>query len=197
MIAVDVARLHLAAYQSLQLIMLPLKLCNVRRLCASSRISNQRIPVTWYEVHSRTETRGRTWWILPCYDINNHRTHRDISLKTKVNFCTRSWSAIQISTVTIWILYYVFTFFNHFNICILTLLLQTYDIPNHYCIFLCWIRPWRWQKKTETCRRFTICLYTVGWACTAQSVQRLATGWTVRGSNPGTGEIIHTRPDRP
>ena len=31
----------------------------------------------------------------------------------------------------------------------------------------------------------------------AQSVQRLATGWTVRGSNPGVGEIFRTRPDRP
>jgi hypothetical protein len=31
----------------------------------------------------------------------------------------------------------------------------------------------------------------------AQSVQRLATGWTVRGSNPDEGEIFHTRPDRP
>jgi hypothetical protein len=30
----------------------------------------------------------------------------------------------------------------------------------------------------------------------AQSVQRLATGWTVRGSNPGGGEIFHTCPDR-
>ena len=31
----------------------------------------------------------------------------------------------------------------------------------------------------------------------AQSVQRLATGWTVRGSNPGGGgEIFRTRPDR-
>jgi hypothetical protein len=26
---------------------------------------------------------------------------------------------------------------------------------------------------------------------------RLATGWTVRGSNPGGGEIFRTRPDRP
>jgi hypothetical protein len=25
----------------------------------------------------------------------------------------------------------------------------------------------------------------------------LATGWTVRGSNPGGGEIFRTRPDRP
>jgi hypothetical protein len=35
------------------------------------------------------------------------------------------------------------------------------------------------------------------WAGIAQSVQRLATGWTVRGSNPGGGEIFRTRPDRP
>jgi len=31
----------------------------------------------------------------------------------------------------------------------------------------------------------------------AQSVQRLATGWTVRGSNPGEGAIFRTCPDRP
>ena len=31
----------------------------------------------------------------------------------------------------------------------------------------------------------------------AQSVQRLATGWTVRGSNPGVGEIFRTCPDPP
>jgi hypothetical protein len=32
----------------------------------------------------------------------------------------------------------------------------------------------------------------------AQSVKRLATGWTVRGSNPGGGGgIFRTRPDRP
>ena len=31
----------------------------------------------------------------------------------------------------------------------------------------------------------------------AQSVERLATGWTVRGSNPGGGEIFRTCPDRP
>jgi len=30
-----------------------------------------------------------------------------------------------------------------------------------------------------------------------QSVQRLATGWTVRWSNPGMGEIFRTHPDRP
>jgi hypothetical protein len=31
----------------------------------------------------------------------------------------------------------------------------------------------------------------------AQLVWRLATGWTVRGSNTGGGEIFLTRPDRP
>jgi hypothetical protein len=31
----------------------------------------------------------------------------------------------------------------------------------------------------------------------AQSVQRLATGWMVRGSNPGGGKIFSTCPDRP
>ena len=31
----------------------------------------------------------------------------------------------------------------------------------------------------------------------AQSAQRLATAWTVRGSNPGGGEIFRTTPDRP
>jgi len=30
-----------------------------------------------------------------------------------------------------------------------------------------------------------------------QSVWRLATGWTVRGSNPGGGEILRTCSDRP
>ena len=30
-----------------------------------------------------------------------------------------------------------------------------------------------------------------------QSVQQLATGWTVRGSNPGGGEIFRICPDRP
>jgi hypothetical protein len=36
------------------------------------------------------------------------------------------------------------------------------------------------------------------WAAIAQSVQRLATDWTVRASNPGLGgEIFRNRPDRP
>jgi hypothetical protein len=35
------------------------------------------------------------------------------------------------------------------------------------------------------------------WARMAQSAQRLATGWMMRGSNPGGGEISRTCPDRP
>jgi len=35
------------------------------------------------------------------------------------------------------------------------------------------------------------------WPGIAQSVERLATGWSVRDSNPGGGEIFRTRPDRP
>ena len=31
----------------------------------------------------------------------------------------------------------------------------------------------------------------------AQSIQRLPTGWTVQGSNPGGGEIFRTCPDQP
>ena len=35
------------------------------------------------------------------------------------------------------------------------------------------------------------------WAGIAQSVYRLATSWTVRGSSPGDGKIFRTRPYRP
>ena len=35
------------------------------------------------------------------------------------------------------------------------------------------------------------------WVAIVQSVQRLAMGWMVRGSNPGGGEIFRTRPYRP
>jgi hypothetical protein len=62
---------------------------------------------------------------------------------------------------------------------------------------------WAWCNLTACLRQLprlrgvtwgaAMCL----WAGIAQSVQRLATGWTVRGSNPGGGEIFRTRPDRP
>ena len=35
------------------------------------------------------------------------------------------------------------------------------------------------------------------WTGIAQSISRLATGWAVRGSNLGGGEILSTRPDLP
>jgi len=38
-------------------------------------------------------------------------------------------------------------------------------------------------------------MVTNWWAAIAQSVYRLATGWTVRGSNPDGGECFRTRPD--
>ena len=43
-------------------------------------------------------------------------------------------------------------------------------------------------KENE--KKISRCLFNL-------SVQRLATGWTVRGSNPVRGEIFCTRPDRP
>jgi len=39
-------------------------------------------------------------------------------------------------------------------------------------------------------------IMTVGWAGISQSVQHIAIGWTVRGLNPGEGDICRTRPDR-
>jgi hypothetical protein len=50
-------------------------------------------------------------------------------------------------------------FFNHFNIRLLTLLFQIYDVTNHYCIFLCLIPTRIWPKNAKPRRRFTTCLY--------------------------------------
>ena len=44
---------------------------------------------------------------------------------------------------------------------------------------------------------FLVCVLRDIVGAIAQSVQRLATGWTVRGSNPGGGEIFRSCPDRP
>jgi len=75
--------------------------------------------------------------------------------------------------------------------------------------------PWRWQSPDETCRnglvsciifvclvagliQWTISHYTAWTTFQYYACRLLATGWTVRGSNPsgGGGEIFHTRPDR-
>ena len=47
------------------------------------------------------------------------------------------------------------------------------------------------REQITKCTLFTV------WAGIAQSVWRRASGWTVRGSNPGGVEIFRTRPDRP
>jgi hypothetical protein len=44
---------------------------------------------------------------------------------------------------------------------------------------------------------FNVSSLTFQWGPVAQSVERLTAGWTVRGSNPGGGEIFRTCPDRP
>jgi hypothetical protein len=45
----------------------------------------------------------------------------------------------------------------------------------------------------------TVCAYSqlAAWAGIAQSAQRIATGWMVRGSNPDGDKIFRNRPDRP
>ena len=48
------------------------------------------------------------------------------------------------------------------------------------------------QRRNFSKKSYTICVGRV-----AQSLQRLATGWTVRGSNSGEDEIFRTCPDRP
>jgi len=87
MITVDVAPLTSGSLSVFEVNYAATETLQCAPLRASTRIINQRIPVTWYEGHSCTDTRSRTWWILHCYDIKNYSTNRDISLKTKVNFC--------------------------------------------------------------------------------------------------------------
>jgi len=59
-----------------------------------------------------------------------------------------------------------------------------------------------WRLVSVQCQRLSYQdLFVRGtgtwWARIAQSVQPLATGWTVRGLNRGGGEIFRTRSDRP
>jgi hypothetical protein len=54
------------------------------------------------------------------------------------------------------------------------------------------------EKKISKCRkRFHFCAQWASSPGIAQSVERLATGWTFRGSNPDGGGIFRTRPYRP
>ena len=68
-----------------------------------------------------------------------------------------------------------------------------------YCL---WEREWKRKKIIKESMRvlsffFFVNYFKYFWAGIAQSVQRLATIWTVRGSNPGGSEIFRTCPDRP
>jgi len=57
---------------------------------------------------------------------------------------------------------YMITLFkkcNHFNVCILIILLRIYGITRHLNFCCCWIPSRRWPKKTETCSRISTCSY--------------------------------------
>ena len=59
----------------------------------------------------------------------------------------------------------------------------TFEVNYHYC---CHSQEWN------------LCIYLKElWAWIAQSILRLATAWTIRGSSSGGGDIFCTRPDRP
>jgi hypothetical protein len=78
-----------------------------------------------------------------------------------VYFTVDEWVCLQ-SNNNLWYTFCTMLFHlsEHFNICILISLLHIYDISNHYCIFLCWVSPWGWPKRAETCRIST-CLYVI------------------------------------
>jgi len=56
---------------------------------------------------------------------------------------------------------------------------------------------YRVVKERDTSQRIMNMLQFLIGVGIVQSLYRLATGWTVRGSNPGGGEIFCTHPDRP
>jgi hypothetical protein len=63
-------------------------------------------------------------------------------------------------------------------------------------------RHFPYPEPEESSTRLSTYLFKIHsniilWAAIAQSVQWLATGYAVQGSNPGCGEISRTRPDRP
>ena len=92
--------------------------------------------------------------------INSHKSHRNMPLKTNMNFCNVCLFAIQIITVTIHILHYAFQkCLNYFNICILSLLLHTYDTSS--CLYFSLLNISKKLPEKRTSRRCTICLYIV------------------------------------
>jgi hypothetical protein len=64
----------------------------------------------------------------------------------------------------------------------------------HFATRHCVVLP---AKASEVRIRLLALSLTIMMGRLAQSVLRLARGWTVRGSNPGGGEIFRTCPDRP
>jgi hypothetical protein len=42
----------------------------------------------------------------------------------------------------------------------------TNNMSSNYCIFLCWIPPWRWPTKAETCRKIKtyLCIIVVNYS---------------------------------
>ena len=52
------------------------------------------------------------------------------------------------------------------------------------------------MQQVSTAKVMYVTTFVI-WAAIAQSVQLLATGWTVRGSNLSGGEIFRTHSDRP
>ena len=57
--------------------------------------------------------------------------------------------------------------------------------------------PYAWCRDSPL--PITVCVYSklAAWDGIAQSVQRIATAWRVRGSNLDGDKIFRTRPDRP
>ena len=70
-------------------------------------------------------------------------------------------------------------------------------VLHHACSEVCMIRAnWR-SQNLGTSPIFTVQYCPSSRAGIAQSIKRLATGWTVGGSYSDEGEIFHIRPDRP
>jgi len=66
-----------------------------------------------------------------------------------------------------------------------------------YCAQRCMIQVSFINKFQNKIIYFTLVRWMWMWVRVAQSVQRLVTGWNLRGSNPSGGEIFRTRPYRP
>jgi len=91
------------------------------------------------------------------------------------------WSEIRWSTFKYFIILIGSTYY------ILVHQLDNKVFQCHWCTVQTWRTPHTVYMPTLRHTR----------AGKAQSVSRLPTGWTIRGSNLGWGEVLHTRPDQP